>query len=274
MKKSKILIESITVFFKYIKKHNISEYAAQGSYYIILSFIPFIILLLTMIQYIGIDKQNLYFMIQTIVPKNMNETIVGIIQEVYSKSIGTISISGLIVIWSAGKGFYSLGKGLEEINEKKEKTTYIFLKIRAIICTIIFSFLIIAALILLVFGKILSSFIENKFNNINIFNFIFKIKDFGVTICLFIFLILIYKYIPKNKNKLRQHIPGAAIASVGWIILSKIFSIYLTIFKGFSVMYGSLTTIVLIMMWVYLCIYTILIGAEINNVIFVKKSKI
>ena len=69
---------------------------------------------------------------------------------------------------------------------------------------------------------------------------------------------------------MKKQVPGAVIASIGWIIISKIFSIYLSLFKGFSIMYGSLTTIILIMMWVYLCIYIILIGAEINNYIYRK----
>ncbi|MGN1299080.1 MAG: YihY/virulence factor BrkB family protein [Candidatus Scatovivens sp.] len=272
MIKLKSFKQKFNNFLKSVQKHNISEFAAQCAYYIILSFIPFIILLLTLIQYVGIDKENLYFIIQTIIPENMNETILGVIQEVYSKSLGTISISLIFIIWSSGKGFYSLCKGLQVVYERKKKSTYIFLKTKSIVCTIVFSFLIIAALILMVFGKTLNNFIESKFNNINIFSFILKIPDIIVTIGLFGFLMLIYKFIPNKKNKFKEQIPGAIVASLGWIIISKIFSIYLNVFKGFSIMYGSLTTITLIMMWVYFCIYIILIGAEINHLVSKKNE--
>ena len=271
LNKIKFLKKNVNEFLIKKQEHNISEYAAQCAYYIVLSFIPFMILLLTLIQYLGIDKQNLFYIFKTIIPENLYETEFGIIQEVNSKSIVTISISLIFVIWSSGKGFYSLCKGLQEINEKKDKSTYIFLKIRSIICTIALSFLIILALILMVFGKTINSLIGDKFDFLNI---ILKVRDGIVVAGLFVFLILVYKFIPKNKNKLKYQIPGAIVASIGWLIISKIFSAYLTIFKGFSLMYGSLTTIMLIMMWVYFCIYIILIGAEINNIILKnKKSK-
>lgn len=268
MKKIKIIKLEINNFLQCIKKNNISEFTAQGAYYIVLSFIPFIILLLTLIQYIGIDKQNLYLVIKTIIPNTMNETILGIIQEVYSKSIGTISLSIIFVLWASGKGFYSLCKGLQNIYETEEKPTYFSLKIKSIIYTLGFIILIILALVLIVFGQILADFFVLKFNiGIDIISIIVRCSDIVVAIGLFIFLLLVYKFIPQNKNKFKKQIPGAIIASVGWVIISKIFSIYLNLFKGFSIMYGSLTTIVLIMMWVYFSMYIILIGAQINKLI-------
>ena len=127
MKKNERIRLDINNFLQIIKKNNISEFAAQGAYYIILSFIPFIILLLTLIQYIGIDKQNLYLAIKTIIPNTMNETILGIVQEVYSKSIGTISVSIVFALWASGKGFYSLGDAKKEftyIDNSESVTIY------------------------------------------------------------------------------------------------------------------------------------------------------
>ena len=61
---------------------------------------------------------------------------------------------------------------------------------------------------------------------------------------------------------------GAAFSAVGWMIVSWIFSVYLDIFKGFSSMYGSLTTIVLIMLWLYFCMYILLLGGEVNMILW------
>lgn len=91
-----------------MKRDHISESAAQCSYYTILSFIPFLILLITLIQYTGIAPQTLFDAISKIIPSSMSEMVLGIVQEVYSKSIGTISISIIFTIWTAGKGFYAL----------------------------------------------------------------------------------------------------------------------------------------------------------------------
>ena len=79
-----------------------------------------------------------------------------------------------------------------------------------------------------------------------------------------------YKFLPNRKDWLRKQIPGALFSAIGWQVVSWIFSMYLDIFEGFSDMYGSLTTIVLIMLWLYFCMYCILLGAEVNIVLYGK----
>ena len=141
-------IKQFNIILKSSGEDHISEYSAQCSYYTILSFIPFIILLITMIQYTGITQQNLYGIISKILPENMKEMILGIVQEVYSKSIGTISISLIFTLWSAGKGLFALTKGLQKIYGQKNKiqTNYFYLRIRAIVQTMLFILLIIICL--------------------------------------------------------------------------------------------------------------------------------
>lgn len=122
----------------------ISESSAQCSYYTILSFIPFIILLITLIQYTGIEPQALFDAISRIIPSSMNDFVLGIVQEVYSKSIGTISISVIFTIWSAGKGLFALTKGLHSVyhTSDTENASYIYLRVKAILETILFIILI------------------------------------------------------------------------------------------------------------------------------------
>ena len=150
--------------FENMRKDHISEFSAQCSYYTILSFIPFVILLITLIQYTNIDQQTLFDVIAKIVPSSMNEFVLGIVREVYSKSIGTISISIIFTLWSAGKGLFALTKGLRSvynINGKKEKSV-IYLRLMSIIQTVIFIVLIMLGLILLVFGNSVKSIIQNQ----------------------------------------------------------------------------------------------------------------
>ena len=117
----------IKQILKNIEEDHISEYTAQCAYYLILSFIPFIMLLLTLIQYTSVQKDTLIFVISSVIPSNMNELILGIIEEVYSKSFGTISLTAIFALWSAGKGLYALIKGLNAVYVQKD-STYIYLK--------------------------------------------------------------------------------------------------------------------------------------------------
>ena len=260
----------IRKLWKNIKDDHISEYSAQCAYYTILSFIPFVVLLLTLIQYTRLEPQTLFEAVSKIVPSSMNEIVLDIIQEVYSKSIGTISISIIFTVWAAGRGLFALTKGLQFVynidNESKE--SYLHLRMKSIIETIVFLLLIVAGLIILVFGNSLKDIIQEHFNglkNYNVYSFI--LTKILLVFFTFIVFILLYKFIPMNKVKFRNQIWGAFFGAIALNLISFIFSKYLYIFKGFSITYGSLTTLMLIMMWTYSCFYTVFFGAELNKLI-------
>lgn len=251
-----------------INNDNISAYSAQCSYYTILSFIPFTILLITLIQYTNIEQQALFNAISKIVPSSMNEFILGIVKEVYSKSIGTISVSIIFTIWSAGKGLFALIKGLHVVYDvtDKKSNSVIYLKLMSILQTIIFILLITLGLILLVFGNSLISIIQNSFGGFKNFNILSGIlTEFGFVFITFMVFLFLYKYMPKHKVTFRSQISGAIFGAICLNIISFVFSKYLDIFKGFSITYGSLTTLILVMMWTYSCFYAIFLGAELNK---------
>lgn len=256
---------NIKNFLTSLNKHHISEYTAQCAYYTILSFIPFLIFIVTLVQYTGISKESLLEIIQNIVPETMADSVFGVLQEVYSKSVGTISISAIFVIWSARKGFYALSKGLHKIYETDKEYNFLHIQIKSFITTILLACVIILVLLISVFGNPILEFIQLKFKISEQIENIFHISKVGIYLLLFIVVLLMYRFIPGHKQGIKKQIPGAIIATLGWYVISLFFSIYIDTFKGFSVMYGSLTTIVLAMMWVYFCMYIILIGAEVNN---------
>lgn len=272
MEKSKLKqkYKIVETLFDNMGKDHVSEYSAQCAYYTILSFIPFIILLITLIQYTGMEPQTLFDVISKIIPENMNDMIVGVIQEVYSKSIGTISISIIFTIWSAGKGFFALTKGLQSVynTRGKEITTYIYLRAKVILETILFIILIVVGLVALVFGHSLRNIIQDKFEGMPNYSLIASIitKISFIIATIFIF-ILLYKFMPKHKVTFKSQIIGAIFGGILLNIISFVFSRYLDIFKGFSITYGSLTTLMLIMMWTYSCFYAVFLGAELNKLI-------
>lgn len=266
------LIEKL---FNDMSEDHVSEYAAQCSYYTILSFIPFVILLITLIQYTKIDQQTLFDAISKIIPTSMNEMVIGIVQEVYSKSFGTISISIIFTLWSAGKGLYALAKGLQSIYNVsgEEKLSYIYLRAKSILETVIFIVLITIGLTLLVFGNSLKSIIQNHFGGLeNFTTFSGVLTQFAFVFATFSIFLLLYKFMPKRKITFKSQVYGAIFGAISLNIISFIFSRYLDIFKRFYITYGSLTTLMLIMMWMYSCFYTLFLGAELNKQINLRKK--
>ncbi len=263
----KKFLNKINTFFKELSKSHIGEYAANCSYFTLLAFIPFLMLILTLTKYFELDKQILNLTITNNLPNNiLNNTLVQIIREVYSKSIGTITISIVFILWSSGKGFYALSKGLNVAYGLERKNKFMYFRLRGLLCTIIFIILIILSLVLLVFGNRINIFLQKNFNIFNKIIYIILANKFLISmIVLSVIFTFMYKFIPKHKVRLKDQIIGAIFSATACNVISIFYAVYVNIYTGFSVMYGSLTSIVLAMMWVYACMYSILLGAFINK---------
>ena len=147
--------ENIKLLLDNMGKDHVSEFSAQCAYYVILSFIPFIILLFTLIQYTVIDSNQLFDVVSNLIPSSMNEIVLGIVREAYSKSIGTVSISLIFMLFSADRGLFALTKGLHLIYKfsDNKKKSWIYLKITSLIQTIIFIVIVTLGMVIMVFGK-------------------------------------------------------------------------------------------------------------------------
>lgn len=271
----KKIIEQVNKLLEKMSKNHIDEYTASCAYFTILAFIPLIMLILTLTKYIGIEEQTLFNIFNKLIPSNfLNDAVLGVIREVYSKSLGTITISAVFILWSAGNGFFALCKGLSAAYEVEDTNKTIKFRIRAIISTLIFIIAIILTLLLLVFGNSINHILQEKFHIFSqVINLLLKAKIIISMIGLSIVFTVLYGFIPKHGYPLRKQIPGAVLAAIACNIISIFYAIYVEVFTGFSVMYGSLTTIVLAMMWVYACMYVILMGATINKVILENVEK-
>ena len=211
------ILNLINVFFKKVNNDHVGEYAAQCAYFTFLSFIPFIILLLSLIKYMNIERDTLIYILEAFLPTITKNSVLDIIQEVYSKSFETVSISVIFTLWSAANSFYSLSVGLHAIYKKEESNeNHFLLRIKGILATIIILFSIIMALILLVFGNRINFIIEEKFTgHIGISNFILNIRGIIIPTSLFVMFMLMYRFIPGKKgSSLKKQIPGAIFAAI------------------------------------------------------------
>ena len=163
--------------------------------------------------------------------------------------------------------------GLNCIYKSHETRNYIFLRIRSTFYTVAFLVMIVVTLVVLGFGNSISLFVEEHVPIAShITTFLIEIRTVTISFGLMVFSLCIYKFLPNRKDKLLSQLPGAVFTAVGWLFTSFFVSKYMEIFKGFEDMYGSLTTIVLIMLWLYFSMYIMLLGGKVN-VYFQGKSK-
>lgn len=257
---------TIKSFLMRIKRDQISEYSAQACFFILLSAFPFLILVLNIIQFTPLEKSALESASATIIPNALAPLVQTIINDLYSKTSGTIlSITALTAIWSASKGMRAVTRGLSSIYHVRSNKNFLFERLSAIIDTIVLLLSFIVVLSLFVFGRHILHYLKKNFVLLyELATGIFS-QRFLLTLLLFsIIFIYLYKSVKYKTHSLFFYIPGAVFASLGWILFSFLFSVFFNHSSNYSHMYGSLTTVVLMMIWLYICLYIFFLGAEVN----------
>lgn len=252
-----------------VSSHHTGAYAAQAAYFFVLSMIPIILLLLTMVQFTSLTKDYIMNAVLQVFPTTVEGLIESIADQVYSQSGTIIPITVLVALWSAGRGVLSITNGLNCVYESRETRNYVYLRIRASLYTVIFLVAIILSLVLSVFGNRIAIMLNQHFPVlVRLIDTVIRSRTL-ITLCILtLFWDTVYKYLPNRKNigktTMKKQLPGAIFTACAWQVISFVFSIYLDIFTGFTTMYGSLTMIILIMLWLYMCMYVILLGGEVN----------
>ncbi|MGI5945862.1 MAG: YihY/virulence factor BrkB family protein [Lachnospiraceae bacterium] len=262
-----------------IKKYTSDEitvYAAQASFFIIMAAFPFTMLMLSIIQVIpSVSQNDLLQLFGPIIPRQFSQILFSLINSLYTESpAALLSLSALAALWSASKGMLGIAKGLNRIRGDHSHRGYIMTRIICSGYTIVFILVLILSLVLLVFGDTLSNFILRKLPFlVSITQYIINVRtllSLGTLIFCFTGL---YTFVPNRDLNWREQIPGALFSTVCWIGISLGFSIYFRFFNKFSYTYGSLTAVVLLMLWLYFCLCALFLGAEINYFYETRSSK-
>lgn len=247
-----------------------SVYAAQASFFTILAAFPFFMLLLALIDLIPIVQVSdlLAFLIQAL-PDNLDALTITIIDNIRNNTTVTLlSLSALTAIWSASKGILSMERGLNRAYDVDVQRNYV---LRRLLCsgyTFLFTFMCALSLLFLVFGSMIEHQIVLFFPELGpILLFIPVIRGLLSLALLSLFFLAFYVVLPHKKQKIRSQIPGALFSAVGWITFSYAFSFYFKRFNSFTPIYGSLTAVILMMLWLYFCICILFLGAELNSLL-------
>lgn len=259
-------IKTIMEFVNVIGKDKVGVYSAQASFFIMLSIFPFAMLILNMIGLTPITEDYIVNFANSYLPDSVKPLIIQIINEMYSNVSGTvISITAIVAIWTASKGVLSVMFGLYKIYNVHEARNYFISRFISMIYTILFVIAMVITLVLLVFGnRIFKLAISIVPPLINVSVIYVVTRYLSVFLLLTLFFLIIFKLASFKKTKLRRLLPGSLFSSLGWMIFSYVFSIYVDNFSNMTYMYGSLTAVIILMLWIYFCIYILFIGAELN----------
>lgn len=258
------MVRFIYKFMEKMKRDDVGAHAASAAFFMFLSIFPILILLCSILPYTHISEADLLRVVTDLLPSSIDPLAVSVIGDLYDQSATIISISAVFIVWSAAKGILALLRGLNAVQGVNETRNYFVLRFWSCIYTVVLLALIVFSLIVLVFGNPIMNNLLSHLPNVRYMAIILMPFRYAVVIvALALVFAMMYALIPNKKNKIFDKMPGAVIASLAWTVFSWAFSLYIERYGAFD-MYGSLTTIVIIMLWLYFCMYILLLGDEFN----------
>lgn len=270
----KKIFDFIFRFAKKFEENELIYFANALTYRLLLAMFPFIIFIMTLFGFFDLETDSYIKRIAVSVPEDIKNIFFVFIEEVIcSKNMSLLSISLLLSVLSASSGFNYLIKGINKAFDIEDKRNFIKKRIISILLVFIFSILIMASLVLFIFCDAIEKFLIYFIGTSDIINDIFGVTGYIINvIVLFGVLIIIFKVSVCEKIKLRYFAPGAFIVVCGWLMMSKIFNIYVNNFLKVSVIYGSLGSIFILLVWLNILSILILAGNQINAMLM-KKEK-
>lgn len=242
-------------------------YAANACYFIVLAVFPALLLLLGLLRYTPLEVERLGEMLAGVLPEALLEGAEELILLTYDNtSRAAVSLSAVTVLWSASRGIYGLLTGLNAIYGVSEDRGYVYTRFISVLYTFAFFVVLLMTLSLHVFGTGLLGLLRKA--QLPFLRFLVDIIDFRF----FLLLILqtaifttMFMVLPNRRNRFQDSLPGALLASSGWLIFSDLYSIYVEHFAHLSNVYGSVYAVALSMLWLYCCISIVFYGGALNR---------
>lgn len=260
------LIGKIQHFMNRIAALKIPLYAANASFFLSLSVFPGLLLLMAVLQHTPLEVERLTEMLNAILPEPFLEGAEELILTTYDGPSNTlVGISAVTALWSASRGIYGLLTGLNGIYGVRETRSWLHKRLLSALYTLVFLLVCIVCLGLHVFStELLSSmagagwpflrFLSSAVNWSKLLTFMLETTLFSG-----MFLAL-----PNRRSTLREVLPGAVLASLGWLIFSRGYGLYLQVFAARRSLYGSVYALGLAMLWLYCCICIVFYGGGLN----------
>ena len=272
------LYDILFFFYKGVKQGAITTRASSLAFNFFLAFFPSIIVLFTLIPYIPIvDLQDtLMELITTILPPHTNEIAFSTIYDIINNPrSGLLSIGFVLTIFFATNGVNSLIEAFNSSYHINESRSIIQQRLLSLGITFLLSCILMITILLIMFSKtvvnylITAEIIENKSIEYILFG-----KWMVIIIMLFVGISIIYHFGPTIKKKFKLFTPGSIISTCLIIVTSSFFNYYISNFAEYNKVYGSIGTLIIILLWMYINSIILLIGFELNASIFnAKKQK-
>ncbi len=259
-------------FINKSSKDNISAIAGQSAFFIILSFVPFLMFAFAILSFFNIPKDFFDTYLVNVLPDYIDEYLNDIILSSYESAVGVAFTTIVLTLWSAGKGIYSITDGISRIYGLPDKHNWFVKRLFSMGYTFLMFLVIFSTFVILVISKFFQNIIEPYIKEASRAVTVLYGMRYIITFVLIVILIALALKIflrtrvkDKRFAKFRLQLPGAIMTAVIWTVMSELISIYVKYYGGFSI-YGSLTTAAIIMVWLYFTMLIFLYCVQFNYI--------
>lgn len=251
---------------RYFSRYHISLYAANASFYIILSVFPTIMLIVTLLPNFGMETKELLEGMKGLVPEILYPLLEKILWDLGGNSTGILlSAAAPVAIWSASAGLYCIRRGLNAIYGLRESRSFLRNRLNSMIYTVLLILALVLTLVLNGFGKALANYMSSQtVPLLKLLGSIIRLRGLILLIILTTLFTAMYCVFPNRKQSIRFALPGASVAALGWLIFTEGYSLYAKFSGSYPLFYGSLSTIAMGMVWLYVCISILFYGCVLN----------
>ena len=268
MKRIVKLYNKINEFGQLCKGNHLDSHSAAAAFFMFVSIIPFIILILSIVPYTPLTSQNILDIAELLLPKRLDSYAGDIMNQLSSQSLTVLSVSAIAAMWTASRSLLTIKQGLNEILGITETGNFIFKRINAAFYTLI---LIISFMLILIlnvglagFERYLASVSGIKLiEKFDFWHIIMRLRPVVTIAIAFLVNLYFFTFLPNKKMKAKKQIPGAVLVSITWYLYSMLFSIYISNYNAYS-MYGSLAVVIIVLFWLYACMYILFLGGQFN----------
>ncbi|MEH7307994.1 YihY/virulence factor BrkB family protein [Neobacillus drentensis] len=249
-----------------IDEDDLPGLSAQLAYYFLLSLFPLLIVLFTLLPYFPIPHQDMLGVVRDFAPAEAMDLIEKNVHDIMNHRNGGLLSFGIIgTIWSSSNGINAIVKAFNKAYNVKESRSFIVSRGMAILLTFGMILVLILAIILPIFGREIGLFLFSQLGYTTEFIRLWDTLSWLVSaIILFLIFTGLYWIAPNVKLKCRSAFPGAAFATIGWIVSSIGLTFYVGNISNYSLTYGSIGAIIVLMIWLYISAFIIILGGEIN----------
>jgi membrane protein len=245
--------------------------AAQLSYYFLLALFPLLLVLINLLGFVAREGTNfrakLIVYLAAVMPPAAVTLVHTTLDEIsLASGSGKLSLGLLAALWAASNGMGAISQTLNRAYNVRETRSWWKVRLVAVGLTIALAVLIIAALAIVLYGGAIGDTLATRYGFGDLFRTLWQILQWPIALGFVLATFsLIYNLAPDVPRHRRRWFPlGAVVAVALWLTISFLFRLYLQFFDSYSLTYGSLGALIVLMLWFYLTGVVILIGGEIN----------